>query len=155
MNKKSADQFTTHSVIKFTFCNLDSVILVGAMLLALHTTVAAQQRPKIPRVGVPFMGGKDQPHLEALKKGLSELGHSEGKNIILEYRYAEGLYDRLPELANEFVSARVDVIVTTSSISAQAARQATKTIPIVMASGNPVEQGLANSVAKPGGNSPA
>jgi len=98
------------------------------------------------------MGGKDQPHLDALKKGLSELGYTEGKNIILEYRYAEGRYDRLPELAKEFASGRVDVIVTTTSVTAQAVRKATKTIPIVMTSGNPVEQGLANSLAKPGGN---
>ena len=70
----------------------------------------------------------------------------------MEYRYAEGQYDRLPDLAKEFVREKVDVIVTTSSISAQAARKATRTIPIVMTSGSPVEQGLAESLAKPGGN---
>jgi putative ABC transport system substrate-binding protein len=122
------------------------------VLFTLSSFAAAQQHPKIPRVGILFMGGKDQPHLDALKKGLSELGYTEGKNIIFEYRYAEGRYDRLPQLAKEFVSGRVDVIVTTTSVSAQAVRKATKTIPIVMTSGNPVEQGLADSLAKPGGN---
>ena len=112
----------------------------------------AQQQPKIPRVGILFMGGRDQPHLEALKKGLSELGYSEGKNIVLEYRYAEGRYDRLAELVRELVSSRVDIVVTTTSVSAQAVRKETRTIPIVMTTGNPVEQGLAESLAKPGGN---
>jgi putative ABC transport system substrate-binding protein len=70
----------------------------------------------------------------------------------LEYRYAEGQYDRLPDLAKEFVREKVDVIVTTSSISAQAASKATRTIPIVMTTGSPVEQGLAESLARPGGN---
>src|SRR5690348_6800002 len=87
-------------------------VIVSAFLFALCSSADAQQQPKIPCVGILFMGGKDQPHLEALKKGLSELGYTEGKNIILEYRYAEGRYDRLPELAKEFASGRVDVIVT-------------------------------------------
>jgi putative tryptophan/tyrosine transport system substrate-binding protein len=98
------------------------------------------------------MGGRDQPHLESFKKGLSELGYSEGKNILLEYRYADGKSERLPDLATEFVREKVDVIVTTSSESARAARKATRTIPIVMTSGSPVEQGLAENFAKPGGN---
>ncbi len=98
------------------------------------------------------MGGRDQPHLEAFKQGLKEHGYREGQNIVLEYRYAEGKFERLPDLAKEFVRERVDVIVTTSSVSAQAARKATRTIPIVMTSGSPVEQGLAESFAKPGGN---
>ena len=87
------------------------------------------------------MGSRDQPHLEALKQGLREHGYSEGKNIILEYRYAEGRYERLPELAQNLVRETVDVIVTTSSISAQAARKVTKTIAIAMTSGSPVERG--------------
>jgi len=98
------------------------------------------------------MGGRDQPHLETFKQGLRDLGYSEGKNINLEYRYAEGKYDRLRPLAEELVRMKVEVIVTTSSISAHAVRRATTTIPIVMASGSPVERGLAQSLAKPGGN---
>jgi putative ABC transport system substrate-binding protein len=98
------------------------------------------------------MGGRDQPHLEAFKQGLREHGYSEGKNILLEYRYAEGNYDRLADFANEFVRDKVDIIITTSSFTAQAARKATKTIPIVMTTGNPLHPGLAVSLAKPGGN---
>jgi putative ABC transport system substrate-binding protein len=113
---------------------------------------AAQAQSKIPRVGILFMGGRDQPHLEEFKDGLRERGYSEGENILFEYRYAEGKYERLPELAMEFVRKKVDVIVTTSSESARAVRKATHTIPIVMTSGSPVEQGLAESFAKPGGN---
>jgi ABC-type uncharacterized transport system substrate-binding protein len=127
--------------------------LVWLLATVLLTTAAlAQAQSKIPRVGILFMGGRDQPHLEAFKQGLHEHGYSEGKNIVLEYRYAEGNYDRLPELAEEFVRERVDIIITTSSYSAQVARKATKTVPIVITSGNPVQAGLAKSLAKPGGN---
>src|SRR5215813_2067064 len=127
-------------------------LVAGAILLALCTPAHAQQAGKIPRVGVLFIGGRDQPHLESFKQGLRELGYVEGKNILFEYRYAEGKYDRLPGLVAELVNEKVDVIVTTSSISARAVRQATKTIPIVMTSGSPVERGLAESFSKPGGN---
>jgi ABC-type uncharacterized transport system substrate-binding protein len=132
--------------LKLVFCPL------CAMLLALCGLVDAQPASKVPRVGILFMGGRDQPHLEAFKQGLREHGYTEGQNVILEYRYAEGKYDRLAGLAKEFVRENVDVIVTTSSVSAHAARKATRTIPIVMTSGSPVEQGLAESYAKPGGN---
>src|SRR5438874_6295223 len=130
-------------------------IFVWLLATVLQTTAPpteAQQPAKIPRIGILFMGGREQPHLEAFKQGLKEHGYSEGKNIVLEYRYAEGKYDRLPDLAQEFVREKVDVIVTTSSISAQVAHKATRTIPIVMTSGSPVEQGLAESLARPGGN---
>ena len=112
----------------------------------------AQAQSKIPRVGILFMGGRDQPHLQEFKEGLREHGYTEGKNILLEYRYAEGKYERLPELAMELAREKVDVIVTTSSESARAARKVTRMVPIVMTSGSPVEQGLAESFAKPGGN---
>jgi putative ABC transport system substrate-binding protein len=129
-----------------------AISFLGTLFFALCVSVEAQQTPKIPRVGILFIGGRDQPHLEAFKQGLREHGYSEGKNIVLEYRYAEGKYERLPELAMEFAREKVDVIVTTSSTSAQAARKATRTIPIVMTSGSPVERGLAESLAKPGRN---
>jgi putative tryptophan/tyrosine transport system substrate-binding protein len=112
----------------------------------------AQQPKKVPRVGILFIGSRNQPHLEAFKQGLRERGYIEGKNIVLEYRYAEGNNDRLPQLAAELVRDKVDVMVTTASVSALAARAVTKTIPIVMTSGNPLESGLAASLAKPGGN---
>jgi putative ABC transport system substrate-binding protein len=112
----------------------------------------AQQPKKVPRVGILFIGSRNQPHLEAFKQGLRERGYIEGKNIVLEYRYAEGNNDRLPQLAAELVRDKVDVMVTTASVSALAARAVTKTIPIVMTSGNPLESGLAASLSKPGGN---
>jgi len=117
------------------------------------TIAQAQQSGKIPHVGILFIGGRDQPHLEAFKEGLRERGYSEGKNIVLDYRYAEGKVDRLSALANELVQLRVDVIVTTSGNSARAAAEATKTIPIVLTTGaDPVKSGLAESLAKPGHN---
>jgi putative tryptophan/tyrosine transport system substrate-binding protein len=131
-------------------------ILVDALPALILTTIhlaIAQQPAKIPRVGILFIGGRDQPHLEALKQGLRERGYTEGQNIVLEYRYAEGKVDRLPSLAAELVQLKVDVIVTTSGNSARAATEATKTIPIVLTTGaDPVKTGLAESLAKPGGN---
>ena len=121
-----------------------------AMLFALCVPVQAEER--IPRIGILFIGGRNQPHLESFKQGLKERGYTEGKNILLDYRYAEGKYDRLPELAAEFVREKVDIIVTTSSLGARAARQTSKTIPIVLTTGDPVGSGLASSLAKPGGN---
>ena len=136
----------THNPLLFALC------FFWAMLLALSLPTHVQAGEKIPRIGILFIGGPDQPHLESFKQGLRERGYTEGKNIFLDYRYAEGRYDRLPELAAEFVREKVDIIVTTSSISAQAARKVTRTIPIVMTSGSPVERGLAASLAAPGGN---
>ncbi|HYT22353.1 MAG TPA: ABC transporter substrate-binding protein, partial [Candidatus Polarisedimenticolia bacterium] len=104
-------------------------------------------------MGILFIGGRDQPHLEAFKQGLRERGYTEGKNIVLDYRYAEGKLDRLPSLAAELVQLKVDVIVTTSGNSARAASEATKMIPIVLTTGaDLVKSGLAESLAKPGGN---
>jgi putative tryptophan/tyrosine transport system substrate-binding protein len=112
----------------------------------------AQAQSKIPRIGILFIGGRDQPHLEAFKQGLRERGYLEGKNILLEYRYANGNEDRLTELASELVKLRVDLIVVTADVSAQAAQNVTKTIPIVMTTGDPVSWGLAESLARPGSN---
>ena len=125
--------------LSYLFSSLNGLTLVGAA-------------EKVPRIGILFMGGKDQPHLESFKQGLRALGYTEGKNIIIEYRYAEGNQDRLGDLAAELVRDKVDVIVTTSGISANAARRVTQTLPIVMTTGDPLESGLAASLAKPGGN---
>jgi putative ABC transport system substrate-binding protein len=127
-------------------------LLLTTFLLVTVSTAEAQQTPKIPYVGILFVGGRDQPHLESFKQGMREHGYTEGKNVFFEYRYAEGKYDRLPDLAADLVEKKVDVIVTTSSISAQAAREVTSTVPIVMTSGGAIEFGLAESLAKPGGN---
>jgi putative ABC transport system substrate-binding protein len=127
-------------------------VALSALLLPFGSPTQAQQPGKVPRVGMLFIGGRDQPHLEAFKQGLRERGYIEGKNIRFEYRYAEGKEDRLDQLAAELVREKVDVIVTTASISALAARKASHSIPIVMTSGNPLEMGLAKSLAQPGGN---
>lgn len=77
----------------------------------------AQQPKKVPRIGILFIGGRDQPHLEAFKQGLRERGYSEGKNIVLDYRYAEGEVDRLTSLATELVQLKADVIALRPEIA--------------------------------------
>ena len=128
--------------------------LLACAVCTLLVTLAsiAHTESKIPHVGILFIGGRDQPHLEAFKQGLRERGYLEGKNILLEYRYADGKEDRLRELAAELVRLKVDVIVVTADVSAQAAQDVTKTIPIVMTTGDPVSWGLAESLARPRGN---
>lgn len=127
-------------------------LTLGAVLLALSLPVEAQQPAGIARVGFLFFGSRNQPHLAVLQQGLRDVGYVEGKNIAFEYRYAEGNPNRLPELAAELVQLNVDVIVTTTPHAARAAHRLTKTIPIVMTTGDPVGWGLAESLAKPGGN---
>ena len=128
------------------------VLALSAVLFALCLPAEAQQKGKVPRIGILFIGGRNQPHLEAFKQGLRERGYMEGENITFDYRYADGKEDQLPVLAAELVHLKVDVIVVTADVSAQAAQQATKTIPIVVTTGDPVTWGLADSLAKPGGN---
>jgi putative ABC transport system substrate-binding protein len=132
-------------------------ILVAVVLLALGVTAEAQQPKKVPRIG--YLSGVDpareSTRSEAFQLALRELGYVEGQNIAIEYRYAEGKRDRLPELAAELVRLKVDIIVGPSgSASIQAAKNATKTIPIVMMSlaADPVEAGFVESLARPGGN---
>jgi putative tryptophan/tyrosine transport system substrate-binding protein len=129
-------------------------LALGAMAFAICVSAEAQQPAReVPRIGILFIGDRNQPHLEAFKQGLRERGYIEGKNIAIEYRYAEGKINRLPLLAAELVKLKVDVIVTTAEMGARAARQATKTTPIVVTTGaDLVKSGLAESLAKPGGN---
>src|SRR6516165_5056962 len=129
------------------------VALVGGAAAWPLTAIA--QQPVIPVIG--FLGGADPiglaPQIEALRLGLRDYGYIEGQNITVEYRWAEGRYDRLPALAADLVRRRVAIIVTQGTPAAFAAKQATTTIPIVMAvAGNPVDTGLVSSVARPGGN---
>jgi putative tryptophan/tyrosine transport system substrate-binding protein len=123
-----------------------------ALLLALSFPAEAQQ-PKIPRIG--FLSGTldaQKNRLAAFQKGLRELGYLEGQNIAIDYRWTAGKNERLPDLAAELVRLKVEVIVTVSR-GIQAAMDATKTIPIVMAtSGDPVAYGYVVSLAQPGGN---
>ena len=121
----------------------------------------AQQSARVPRVAfisavspVSELVGADpsNPGARAFVRGLRELGHVEGRNLVLEWRSAEGRFDRFPEIVRELVSLKVDVIVTVTNPMTCAAKEATQTIPIVMLSPNPVEEGLIQSLARPGGN---
>jgi len=127
-----------------------------AMLFALCFPVQAQQPAKIPRVGFllfPSRSAIAEP-LDAFRQGMRELGYVEGQNIAIEYRYADGKFDRLPHLAGELVRSQVDVIVAGGGLSAiRSAKNATSTIPIVMTgTADPVASGLILSLARPGGN---
>jgi putative tryptophan/tyrosine transport system substrate-binding protein len=128
--------------------------LVGALLLALSVSAQAQHERKLPRIGLLDPGSiRASALLAPFREGLRELGYIEGKNILIEHRYVDGKLDRLPDLAAELVHTKIDVIVTQSPTATRAAHQATRTIPIVMAGGgDPVEQGFAESLARPGGN---
>ena len=126
-----------------------------ALLLALCFSVEAQQPTKIPRIGYlsPNSPATNPARIEAFRQGLHELGYVEGKNIFIEYRYAEGKLDRLPALAAELARLKVDVIVMTSPSPTRAAKEATVTIPIVFAQdGDPVASGFVASLSRPGGN---
>jgi putative ABC transport system substrate-binding protein len=128
----------------------------GAAILVPRLTAEAQQAAKIARIGYlsPYLA--TSPHLrEAFRQGLRDLGYVEGRNLVIEYRDAEGKVERLPALAAELVALKVDVIVTEagSTVVPLAAKQATRTIPIVFASAaDPVGRGLVTSLARPGGN---
>ena len=124
-------------------------------LLITPSTVRAQPAGKVRRIGYLSSGSStaNPQFVEAFRQGLRELGWVEGQNIVIEYRYAEARFDRLPELAAELVRLDVELIVATPTPAAVAARNATRTIPIVMRGvGNPVELGLVASLARPGGN---
>jgi ABC-type uncharacterized transport system substrate-binding protein len=115
----------------------------------------AQQTGKVARIGfLSPASSTTAPHVvEAFRQGLRDLGYVEGQNIVVEYRYANGKAEALPDLAAELVSLEVDVIVASGTPGPLAAKSATKTIPIVMASaGDPVRTGLVASLARPGGN---
>jgi putative ABC transport system substrate-binding protein len=130
---------------------------IGVALTVCGARAEAQQPTKIPRIGYVSTTGNASnqgPYVEALRQGLRDLGHVDGKNIVIEYRGAEGKGDSIPSLVNELVQLQVDVLVVPTSLSAiRAAKQATKTIPIVMvALVDPVANGLVDSLARPGGN---
>jgi putative tryptophan/tyrosine transport system substrate-binding protein len=136
------------------------VIAFLLVILAAAHLAEAQQPKSVPRIGFlsrdlhPSDSRAPSPHnLEAFRQGLRELGYIEGKNIIIEYRYADGRSERLPALTEELVRLNVDAIVADASNSAREAKKVTTTIPIIMASGaDPVAIGLVSSLARPGGN---
>jgi putative ABC transport system substrate-binding protein len=132
-------------------------ILVAVMLLGVALTAEAQQPVRIPRIGILITASASSfsARVEAFRQRLRELGYVEGKNIVIEYRYAEGKRERLSALAAELVRLKVDVIVTTGAVPVLAAKKASPTIPIVFASSSdPVSSGLVSSLAQPGGLSP-
>src|SRR5262245_13607739 len=133
------------------------VCLVAATLVSSASFAEAQQPTKVPRIGYlsTLDSASESARSEAIRLGLRELGYIEGQNIALEYRYAGGKLDQLPDLAAELVRLNVDVIVTVGVARVgRAAKSATKTIPIVMVSPgiDAVEAGLVESLAHPGGN---
>ena len=130
------------------FCLLITIFLITGF-------AAAQQPKKVPRIG--FLGATSpstiSARVEAFRQGLRELGYVEGKSIFIDWRFAEGKADRLPALAAELVRLKVDVIVTGAPQATRSAKQATVTVPIVMASDDdPVGSGFVSSLARPGGN---
>jgi putative ABC transport system substrate-binding protein len=123
------------------------------LLLALSGPADAQQPSNVPRIGYLHFRAGPAAADEAFRQAVRDLGWIEGQNLIIEYRWAAGKQDRYPTLAKELVRLKVDLIVTASPAPTQAAKDATKTIPIVMvAASNAVERGLVASLARPGGN---
>jgi putative tryptophan/tyrosine transport system substrate-binding protein len=127
------------------------LLILCAILLA---SAEAQETKKIPRIGYVSSGDPStQPLLEAFRRGLRDLGYVEGKNIQVEYRYAEGKQNEVPGLVTDLVQLKVDALVIGYLPAIYAAKQATKTIPIVMVTPvDPVASGIVNSLARPGGN---
>jgi putative ABC transport system substrate-binding protein len=130
--------------------------LLPVMLILVIISPAQAQQAKIPRIG--FVSGAGDasnpgPAVEAFRQGLRDRGYNEGKNILVEYRYAEGSADRVPSLVGELVQLKVDVLVLLTLPSVRAAKEATKTISIVMVLAvDPVATGIVESLARPGGN---
>jgi putative ABC transport system substrate-binding protein len=139
-----------HGGLPITFRRVAIVLLLSALAASLG--VEAQQAG-VPRIGVLAPTTCSHPNYLALREGLRALGYVEGQTIIIECREAAGRYERIEELAAELVRLKVDVLLTDGLLPARAAKQATKTIPIVMGTvGDPVGSGLVNSLARPGAN---
>jgi len=128
------------------------VLMLGGAMTAARG-LRAQQKA-MPVIGYLSSGspGVNAPTVTAFRQGLSETGYIEGKNVAIEYRWAEGRYDRLPTLAANLIDRKVDVIVASGANSPLVAKSATSTIPIVFFGGDPVAAGLVTSFARPGGN---
>src|SRR5262245_5660634 len=130
-------------------------LALSAMIFALFGSVQAQQPKKDPRIGFLITGSRttEADRIEAFSQGLRELGYIDEKNIKIEYRFAEGVPERQPGLAEELVRLNVDVIVAPNTLAVEAAKQATTTIPIVFPGvADPVAFGFVASLARPGGN---
>ena len=129
--------------------------VLGAAAIACSRVGRAQQARKFPHIGLlsPFSRSDVAPWHEAFLQKLGELGWVEGKTVTVEYRYAEGRNDRIPELIADLIRLQVDIIVTSVTNDTLAAKNATREIPIVMAAaGDPVATGIVESLGRPGGN---
>lgn len=138
-----------------------SFISLLIIVLLIYSSLAEPQQTKnVPRIG--YLSQELHPsdsraasrrNLDGFQQGLRELDYVDGKNITIEYRFADARFERLPALAEELVRLKVNIIVATNSTAARGAKRATSSIPIVIASGNdPIQSGLVNSLARPGGN---
>jgi putative tryptophan/tyrosine transport system substrate-binding protein len=150
-NRKFVLSYAERAKIK----NPKFALVLGALLFALCSSADAQQAGKVHRIGV--LSAVDvasfSDNADALRQALRDLGYVEGQNLTIEYRYAEGKIDRLPELAAKLVRRKVDVIVVSSSPAVSASRDTAKEIPIVFSvTGDPVATGLVASLARPAGN---
>jgi putative tryptophan/tyrosine transport system substrate-binding protein len=131
------------------------VVMLALVILTALLIAEAQQPQNVPRIGLLVTNSRaaESTSIEAFHRGLQALGYVEGQNIMMEYRYADGKLEQLPQFAAELVQLNVAVIVTTGSPPTRAAQQATQTIPIVMTTvGDPIEAGFVASFAQPGGN---
>jgi len=127
-------------------------LIVSGLIFGSSFCVEAQQPKKVPRIGLLSASSQFSPRINTFRQGLNSLGYTEGKNVVIEYRFAEGKLDRLPDLATELVRLGVDVIVTSNTPGVSAAKNASSTIPIVSMTADPVASGLVESLARPGGN---
>jgi putative ABC transport system substrate-binding protein len=126
---------------------------LGTLLIPLCLSAEAQQTGKIARIGLVSASANPNSNLEAFRQGLRNLGYIEGTNILLEYRDVGGKVDRIPSIVNELVQLKVDVLVAGPITAIRAAKELTKTIPVVMiTSQDPVAMGLIDSLARPGAN---
>src|SRR5215472_10814239 len=132
-----------------------SFLALGALLFALCVPASAQQTKKIPTIGFLFLNSFStiSSRVNAFRQGLRDLGYVEGKNIVIEYRYADEKLDRLPELMSGLVRLKVEVVVTGGGTATGVAKKASSTIPVVMAADNdPIGSGFVVGLARPGGN---
>jgi len=128
------------------------VNLFTVALLLMTGVAAAQKQSNVPVIGVLWPDSAPSPRIEAFRQGMRDLGYVEGHNVTIEFRYADGKRQRLPQLAAELVALDVDVIVALTTLAARPAKDTTNTVPIVMISGEPIETGLVESLPRPGGN---
>ena len=129
-------------------------LTICALLFAFCVCAQAQQLSKAPRLGYLNAGANParSPRTEAMRQGLRQLGYIEGQNIFIEYRYAEGESEKLPELVRELLNLKVDIIFAQGTMAVRAAKNATATVPIVTTSADPIRAGFVESLARPGGN---